>query len=182
MVLGSIFALYQPPPLMQHALPFVPYPYVLLPGESLSFEPILYVAPDRIICNGDVTFKTKHFPLHKALSDKFQEQWSAEMSDEMARRIIKQAKGLLVSRTLSVSAFNLPDFVFSHLELAYCGRYPITGRDVTYGWPSGKITRITKIRYGYTLGIEWCILHVQHEEAALPGKVHHQLQFNLEEV
>ena len=162
---------------MQQPLPFVPYPYVLLPDESLSYEPILYVAPDRIICNGDVTFRTKHFPLQQALSNKFKEDWSPEMAEEMARRVIKQAKDYLVTRDLYVSAFSLPAFVFSAMEVAYCGKTPITGRDVTYGWPSGKITRITKILYGYTTGLESCVLYVQHEEAALPGKVHHQLQF-----
>jgi hypothetical protein len=162
---------------MLEPLPFVPYPYVLLPDENLSYEPILYVAPDRIICNGDVTFKTKHYPLQKVLSDKFKEDWSQEMADEMARRVIKQAKGYLVTRDLWLTAFNLPDFVFSAMEQAYSGKTPITGRNVTYGWPSGKITRITRILYGYTIGLESCVLYVRHEEAALPGKVHHQLQF-----
>lgn len=165
---------------MLEPLPFVPYPFVMLPDENLSYEPILYVAPDRLICTGDITFKTKHYPLAKVLSDKFREKWSQDIADELARRVIKECSGYLVSRDLFVSAITLPDFAFSSMDLAYSGKTPVTGRDVTYGWPSGKITRITKILYGYTIGMESCVLYVRHEEAALPGKVHHQLQFNID--
>lgn len=118
---------------MLESLPFVPYPFVTLPDENLSYEPILYVAPDRLICTGDVMFKTKHYPFAKVLSNKFRQEWSQEMADEMARWVIKESKGYLVSRDLFVSAITLPDFAFSAMELAYAGKTPITGRDVTYG-------------------------------------------------
>lgn len=165
---------------MLEPLPFIPYPYLTLPDESLSYEPLLYVAPDKLICTGNVTFKTKHFPLAKVLSEKFREQWSPEMADEMARRVIKEAKANLYGRDLFMSAYSLPTFAFPAMEQVYCGKSPLTGRDVTYGWPSGKLTRINQILYGYTVDFESCVLHVRHEETAMPGKVYHQLQFPIQ--
>lgn len=162
---------------MQHALPFVPYPYITLPGESLRHEPTLYAAPNRLICTGDVTFKADFAPLVRVLSEKFQEEWPPAVAEEMARLVIQQAKVNPLGPELYVSASALPAFAMAHLELAYCGRYPLTGSEATYGWPSGKITRIKQVLYGYLFEQDICVLYVRLEEASLPGKVHHQLQF-----